>query len=195
MTLRERATVYEVVMKTSLAEEGYVDILRQVLLNVGVASNQIVECEEWPFVQLSVFYRSLDKARHLKKKLGAAHLKNVHVAVKVLAEGAEFEKQEGKCKINPGTYCADNSLKPSDVVNGDECSVITTCNNDKTDCGVKADGVESETEDTCKAKLGCEWVKSKTDADKGNCQEKTKDCTEKDMSDCTAENGCVLAAK
>ncbi|MCK5012682.1 MAG: 50S ribosomal protein L11 methyltransferase [Candidatus Omnitrophica bacterium] len=79
-----KRSVFEVTLKTVSADTGNIEILKGLLLNNGVAEEAIIECEQWPYTRLSVYFRSHIKALSLRKRLRAFHLKDVSLALKSL---------------------------------------------------------------------------------------------------------------
>ncbi|HQP10277.1 MAG TPA: 50S ribosomal protein L11 methyltransferase, partial [Candidatus Omnitrophota bacterium] len=45
---------------------------------------EIVECEQWPYIDFSVYFRSLKKAQVLKKKMRALRLRGIPTRLKIL---------------------------------------------------------------------------------------------------------------
>ena len=80
----KRGVIFEVIIKTILANTGNIEILKGLLLNAGVAQDAIIECAQWPHTTLSVFFRSRPKALSLKSKLRAFRLSDVSVILKSL---------------------------------------------------------------------------------------------------------------
>jgi len=73
--------IYEVSLKTEISNNGNTEILFQILIGIGIEQNNIIECEQWPNTQLSVYLNKDSDAKALRKKLNKMHLKNVSVMV------------------------------------------------------------------------------------------------------------------
>jgi len=76
--------VFEVALKIESSKDGNSEILKEFLNEIGIERNSIVEYETWPNTYLSLYLHSQEKARALRKKLRAFHLKNVSVVLKRL---------------------------------------------------------------------------------------------------------------
>lgn len=84
MSARKTHITYEVALKVNSSDIGNIEILRGLLAGAGISEEKIVECKEWPYTFLSVYFNSLVKARALRKKLRAFKLVNVPVLLKSL---------------------------------------------------------------------------------------------------------------
>ena len=71
-------------LKVSSSEIGSIDLLKGILMNAGIAVNQIIECEQWPHTFITVYYNSRAKAHDLQRKLRAFHLRRVTVMLGLL---------------------------------------------------------------------------------------------------------------
>ena len=76
--------VFEVALKVESSKDGNSEILKEFLNEIGIECHSIVEYETWPNTYLSLYFQSEEKARALRKKLKAFHLKNVSVLLKRL---------------------------------------------------------------------------------------------------------------
>jgi ribosomal protein L11 methylase PrmA len=76
--------VSEVTIKTDSANTENIEILKQLLLNIGTPEEEIIECSQWPFTNLSVYFKSKADALALKRRLRAFHLKDVSIVFKSL---------------------------------------------------------------------------------------------------------------
>ena len=80
----KKSVTYEVSMKTNSANIENIEILKRLLLNIGISCDEVIECAQWPHATLSVYFKSKIKALSLKRRLGAFHLKNISLALKSL---------------------------------------------------------------------------------------------------------------
>ncbi len=84
MSIEKKRGVIEVALKANSLKIGSIEVLKGVMVNAGIDSSEIVECEQWPHTYLLVYLNSLDKARVLQKKIRAFHLNHVSVTLKAL---------------------------------------------------------------------------------------------------------------
>jgi len=76
--------IFEVSLKIDSSNNGNSEILKELLIEIGIDGNSVVEYETWPNTYLSLYFQSQEKARALRKKLRAFHLNNVSVNLKRL---------------------------------------------------------------------------------------------------------------
>ena len=76
--------ISEVILKVNSSSIGNVEVIKGVLAGLGVGEECIVECKEWPYTRLSVYFNSPAKARALQKKLRAFRLRHVSITLKSL---------------------------------------------------------------------------------------------------------------
>lgn len=86
MSKPEGQDIFEVTLRVDSSNAGNIEILRGLLTGAGTDQKQIVECEIWPHTFLSIYFKSQQKARALKKKLRAFHLRHVSVILKRLCK-------------------------------------------------------------------------------------------------------------
>ena len=84
MSTLKRGNIFEVALRVVSSDAGSIDLLKGVLMNIGIAQNAIIECEQWPHTFLTVYFNSQAKARNLRKKLRVFHLRHVTVTLRSL---------------------------------------------------------------------------------------------------------------
>jgi len=84
MFVRSGKDIFEVSLRIKQSNTGNIEILKGLLTGLGVDQNQIVECEAWPYIFLSIYFKSQQKARTLKGKLAALRLRHVLIILKRL---------------------------------------------------------------------------------------------------------------
>jgi len=84
MLKRSGQDIFEVSLRVDRSNTGNIEILRELLTGIGIDRNMIVECEAWPYIILSTYFKSQQKARILKRKLAAFHLHHVLILLKRL---------------------------------------------------------------------------------------------------------------
>ena len=80
----KKGTIFEVTLKTDSTDTGNIAVLKRLLSNTGVDEGTVIECEQWPYTGLSVYFQSQIKAISLAKRLRAFHLNDVSVTFKSL---------------------------------------------------------------------------------------------------------------
>jgi ribosomal protein L11 methyltransferase len=86
MPTGKKGRVFELALRVDSSEDGNIEILKNVLRNTGIATTEIVECVQWPYTYLSVYFCSIGEARAFKKKLHAFRLAHVPIRLKTLAK-------------------------------------------------------------------------------------------------------------
>ena len=84
MSIHAKGSVFEVTLSLDSFDIGSIEILKGLLVGIGVDTNDIVECEQWPGTCLSMYFNSQAKAKLLKKKVQGFHLQHVQAKVKQL---------------------------------------------------------------------------------------------------------------
>jgi len=84
MSARQTQVTFEVALRVNSLDIGSIEILRGLLSGIGVDEESIIECEEWPYTRLSVYFNSQAKACIFQKKLRELHLRHVAVTIKPL---------------------------------------------------------------------------------------------------------------
>lgn len=84
MSTHEKGDVFEVALRINSTEDGTIEVLKGVLMNIGISPNEIIECEQWPHTFLMVYSKTLAKAKKLQSQLKAFHFKQVRVILKTL---------------------------------------------------------------------------------------------------------------
>jgi len=84
MSTNKNGDIFEVSLKIDSSNKGSPEILKEVFVGIGIERSLIVECEQWPYTQLSVYVKRKTNAINLRKKLRQLNLKNVSVGTKHL---------------------------------------------------------------------------------------------------------------
>jgi len=84
MTMIKKNGVFEISLISDSSNIGNGEILKEVLVGIGIERKRIVECEQWPSTQLSIYVSKKSDANDLKKKISQLHLKKVSVTIKHL---------------------------------------------------------------------------------------------------------------
>lgn len=84
MFKQDAKDIFEISLKVKSSNSGNIEILRGLLIGVGIDQREIVECKTWPDTFLSVYLKSQERARALRKKLKAFHLNHVSILLKRL---------------------------------------------------------------------------------------------------------------
>jgi len=84
MSISNKSCTYQVSLRIESFDSIRVEILKGFLIDLGISENLFVECNEWPYTYLSVYFTSRIKAQNMLRQLRRFRLRQVVIRLKIL---------------------------------------------------------------------------------------------------------------
>ena len=111
MLIPAHQRLYAIILKRNGLNNGHLEVLKNILFSLGVAREEVVEYSDGKCHSLSIYFRSLTKARILGQKIIQLSLKNIQIFLRGL--GPSDWQNRWKKDIKPFTLTSRIMVVPS----------------------------------------------------------------------------------